>query len=65
MQRYNFDRVRDGAGLMAEGIAVHAESLDEAEAKAQRLIDNNLVDTIRFTDNRPCLPAERCPICHA
>jgi hypothetical protein len=65
MQRYNFDRFRAGVGLMAEGIAVHADSLEEARAKAEPLIDNKRTDTIKFTDNQPCPAMVRCSICHA
>lgn len=65
MQRYNFDRIRRGVGLMAEDIAVHADTLAEAEIEAQRLIPDKRTDTIRFRDNRPCPAACRCSICHA
>jgi hypothetical protein len=64
MQRYNFDRFRRRVGLMAEGIAVHADSLDEARVKAERLIPDKQTDTITFTDNEPCPKMVRCSICH-
>jgi hypothetical protein len=66
MRRYNFDRPG-----RAQGIGVHANSLAEAETKAQQI----QVEALRkgefnkdceliFRDNRPCLPSGRCSICY-
>lgn len=60
--RYNFDRYRKGR-LMAEGVAVHAGSVDEACAKAMALLYRKN-EVLRFTDNAPCTPLERCSICN-
>lgn len=62
-RRYNFDRFHYGAPR-AEGIAVHAESLEAATAKARTLRDDP-DDTLRFTDNEPCAGALRCSVCEA
>jgi hypothetical protein len=63
MQRYNFDRIRDGV-LMAEGIAVHANTADEAAAKAQSLLGEEPGAVLLFRDNRPCPAAFiKCPLC--
>jgi hypothetical protein len=59
--RYNFTRFRAGKE-MAEGVAVHADSLEAATAKARAMLDNP-AESIRFDDNQPCVPALNCAIC--
>lgn len=63
MKRYNFDRYR-GKVLMAQGIAVHADSLDDATFKALSLRDRK-TERIEFVDNKPCTKYEHCTICSA
>lgn len=62
MQRYNFDRHRGkrGGKPMAEGIAVHADDMDEALYKAAAL-NNDLMERLVFRDNERCMG--RCHIC--
>lgn len=66
MQRYNFDRPGK-----AQGIGVHANSLAEAETKAQQLQVKLLMQGefdrdchLVFRDNAPCLPKDSCSICY-
>ncbi len=64
-QRYNFDRVRNGE-LMAQGVAVHAISLEEATDLAYALLRRQSREArteLRFADNEPCVAALKCPIC--
>ena len=61
--RYNFDRFRKGE-LMAEGVAVHANSMAEALVKANALLNGEDAE-LRFTDNEPCVAALKCQICES
>ena len=72
MKRFNFDRY-DGARLMAEGVAVHAETMVEAVIKANALANSSYSRgwRLKFSDNHPCPsafndPANRnyCPDCY-
>ncbi len=62
MQRYNFDRLRYGGQVMAEGIAVHADTIKEATTMAEGLMRND-TEAIRFRDNRPCPAVLKCSYC--
>ena len=65
MKAWNFDRYANGE-LMAEGIRVHAESLESALTSAYRLLDatrqhNKCKEELVFIDNEPCV--SKCLIC--
>lgn len=60
-KRYTFDRFVKRV-KMAEGIAVHAENIGEAEIKAKLLMRND-TDEIKFRDNSPCVNYYNCKIC--
>lgn len=62
MKRYNFDRYVYGR-LMAEGVTVHADTLEEAQGRAPRFASRPFTH-LHFTDNAPCARATRCPYCH-
>jgi len=55
--RWNFDRIRKGR-LMAEGIAVHAKTLDEAMVMACAL-NGDPSERLIFRDNATCRHAQR------
>lgn len=57
-QLYRFKRFHKGV-LMADGIGVHATTMDDAIERAQKLMDRG--DTIEFESNRPCV--RKCGIC--
>ena len=60
MTRYNFDRIKNGR-KMAAGIAVHAESIDEAVRMAGTISDDDA--KLVFRDNEPCPPGIGCQDC--
>lgn len=59
---YRFDRFNKAGQIMAEGIAVHATSMSEAEAKARAMMHPK-DERIAFRNNDPCHQARRCSIC--
>lgn len=62
--RYNYTRYR-GTREMAEGIAVHASSKEEADTKADEMLRSHYssADRLVFRDNNPCVI--NCTICRA
>lgn len=54
--RYNFDRVG-----YAEGISVHASSMEEAKVKAEKLNDGKRLVS---RDNQPCHKILNCRFCN-
>lgn len=72
MKRFNFDRYQEEQ-LMAEGVAVHADTLLEATALAEDLARRTYGGCwrLQFTDNNPCPPyfkrtdiPHRCNVCY-
>jgi hypothetical protein len=55
---YRFKRLTRGI-IMADGVGVHARSMDEAIQKAHKLMDYG--DRIEFESNKPCV--RQCEIC--
>ena len=61
-QLYRFDCLDKRGNVLAEGIGVHAESMEEAETAAQKLMEPG-ESKIRFRNNNPCV--RKCRICAA
>lgn len=55
MKRFNFDRYQNDK-LMAEGVAVHAETLEDARREAEDFAGRVYPPgwRLQFTDNTPC-----------
>ena len=61
-QLYRFDCLDDRGRVLAEGIGIHAESMEEAEKAARELMKPG-EQKIRFRNNNPCV--RECGICAA
>jgi len=61
-RRYNFDKTTEAGQLASGGIAVHADSMEEAERLATEMLRPG-ERLLGFRDNMPC--QSHCDICHA
>ncbi|MGZ8887983.1 MAG: hypothetical protein ACXW1D_00325 [Halobacteriota archaeon] len=60
---YRFDRINKGR-VMAEGIGVHAATMEEAEGKARKMMYDD-DESIKFRSNDLCHKTRRCAVCSA
>lgn len=64
MRIYRFNTLDQRGAKLAGGIAVHADTMEEAEAKARGMLEPGEA-SIEFRDNDPCHPARKCGVCAA